>query len=102
MPKKLNYIILSNLKIWEKFKLNTKKVFNDNDVDWKESKIVDGYWPEFDDKTFYNYKDLINKVSLVTDELLSNSCEYYREMHFFYSSMLYELQPGQTLFVKYE
>jgi hypothetical protein len=102
MPKVLNYCILSNHMIWEKYKNQIKKVFKANQVPWTESKIVNGFWSEFDDETFYNYKDLIQKVSLINDDLLSNPCDYYREMHYFYSTMLYQLQPGQTLFVKYE
>ena len=102
MPKSLTYSIQPNHLLWEKFKTNTRKGFKDPSFSWKPFQLVNTFWDEFDHGTFYNYNDLANKVSLITDDLLSTPCDYHREKHFFFSSMLYQLQVGQTLFVKYE
>jgi hypothetical protein len=100
--KKFTYIILSNHQLYEKYNNKSYLVFDDENVEWKVYPNVSGYWNEFEYHAIYNYKTLMSKLYQIMNFTKSNPCDYNKERFLIYSTLYYQLDMGETLFVRYE
>jgi len=100
--KKLKYLILPNYHLYEKYKGNAYKVFDDDTYTWKEIPQFSGYWNGIDRRTIHNHKSLTRLLKSVVEDTTLNPCDFNKEKLFLYSNLYYQMKMGETIFVSYE
>ncbi len=102
MSKRLNYIILPNSFIYDRYGDKENKVFKDVNLNWKQMKEISGYWSEFEYRSIYSYQSLMEKIKNVVRETEESPCNYNKERLLMFTKLYQQLNIGETLFVEYD
>jgi hypothetical protein len=100
--KYVRYAVLPNFVYHNYFNSSSIKVYNDKDnINWIPYEGFSGYWFQFPEYTCFGYKNLIKALALVTNQMLLEDCDYFRERFALFSQVFLNMRMGDTIFIKY-